>query len=59
MHGSGGHAWQLACMVGGQGVGVAGGMHAWQKRRPLQRMVYILFESILVLFVSVLVQKST
>ena len=48
----GGHAWQGgihgkgACVVGGmhkQGACVAGG-HAWQERRPLQRMVRILLK---------------
>ena len=39
MHG-GGPVWQGAC--------VAGGGHAWQERRPLQRAVRILLECILV-----------
>ena len=38
------------CVAGGACmVGVCGRGHAWQERQPLQRMVCILFECILVL----------
>ena len=50
---TGGHAWWGgACMVGGTCVagGVHGRGHAWQERRPLQRMVRILLEYFLVHF---------
>ena len=51
-----GHVWQRgACMVGvcmASGACMAGGMHgegrAWQERQPLQQMVRILLECILV-----------
>ena len=46
----GGHVWQGACVAGGhawQG-GMHGRGHVWQKRQPLQRMVHILQECILV-----------
>ena len=42
-----GHAWQGVGHVWQEGVCVAGG-HAWQKRWPLQQMVHILLECILV-----------
>ena len=44
-----GHAWQRgACMAGGM-CGGGGGGHAWQERWPLQQMVRILLECILVI----------
>ena len=45
MHGGRGCAWWEACLVGG----VCGRGHAWQERWPLQQMVRILLECILVL----------
>ena len=44
MH-SRGHAWWGACVAGGVH---DGGVCAWQERRPLQQMVRILLECILV-----------
>ena len=47
MRGEGGNVWWGACMPKG-GLCVAGGGHAWQERWPLQQMVCILLECVLV-----------
>ena len=55
MHGRGGVCDRGVCMAGGHvwqggvhGRGVHGRGHAWQERQPLQRVVCILLECILV-----------